>query len=269
MNHELNPVYLRNKAAWDARALEGKRHAASVLSKDLRDPLSVLDPEGWLGGSVRGMKVLCLASGGGLQSAMMAAAGAEVTVVDISSEMLNLDRKVAREHELKVTCLEASMENLPLANESFDVVLQPVSTCYVPEISAVYREIHRVIRPNGIYVSQHKQPASLQSSIQPGRNGYEVLEPYDRAGPLPPTGESFHREADTLEFLHTWEQIVGGLCRIGFVIEDLVEPRPPSGLTAMAAFVERSRFLPPYVKIKARAVSKSDEKTGKLLIASK
>ena len=270
MSHRLNPTYLRNKQAWDARAREGKRHAASVLPKDLRDPLPILDPEGWLGGNVRGMKVLCLASGGGLQSAMLAAAGAEVTVVDISSEMLNLDRKVALDHGLKVTCLEASMESLPVTGASFDVVLQPVSTCYVPEISAVYREVRRVIRPGGLYISQHKQPASLQAGITPGRNGYEILEPYIRSGPLPPTAESLHREADTLEFLHTWTQMAGGLCRAGFVIEDLVEPLPNNGVPSLAAFAARSRYLPPYVKIKARAVEGSfNEKKGDFLIVSK
>jgi SAM-dependent methyltransferase len=269
MSGPLNPIYLRNKEAWNARAREGKRHAASVLPKDLRDPLPILDPEGWLGGNVRRMKVLCLASGGGLQSAMLAAAGAEVTVADISSEMLNLDRKVALEHGLKVICLEASMESLPVADASFDVVLQPVSTCYVPEISAVYREVRRVIRRGGIYISQHKQPASLQAGIGPSRNGYEILAPYDRSGPLPPTSESLHREADTLEFLHTWTQIAGGLCRAGFVIEDLVEPRPNSAVPSLAAFAERSRYLPPYVKIKARSVeSDFREKAGNLLIVS-
>src|SRR5436190_6005319 len=151
MSRELNPIYLRNRAAWDARARDGKRHAVSVLRKDLQNPLPILDPEGWLG-SVRGLKALCLASGGGLQSALLAAAGAEVTVADVSSEMLNLDRKAALEHGLRITCLEASMEALPVGGESFDIVIQPVSTCYVPDILAVYREVRRVIRPNGIYV---------------------------------------------------------------------------------------------------------------------
>jgi SAM-dependent methyltransferase len=269
MGRPLNPIHLRNKAAWDIRAREGRRHATSVLAKDLRNPLPILDPEGWLGGNVRGMIVLCLASGGGLQSAMLAAAGAEVTVADISAEMLNLDRKVAHEHGLKVTCLEASMESLPVADESFDVVLQPVSTCYVPDLSAVYREVRRVIRSGGIYISQHKQPASLQAAISPGPHGYELQEPYDRSRPLPPTSESLHREADTLEFLHTLTQIAGGLCRAGFVIEDLVEPRPNSALPALAAFAERSRYLPPYVKIKARAIGNEiQEKTVKRLILS-
>jgi SAM-dependent methyltransferase len=270
MSRPLNPIHLRNKEAWDARAREGRRHTATVLPKDLRNPLPILDPEGWLGGNVRGMQVLCLASGGGLQSAMLAAAGAEVTVADISSEMLNLDRKVAREHGLKVTCLEASMESLPVADESFDVVLQPVSTCYVPDISAVYREVRRVIRSGGTYISQHKQPASLQAAITLGPHGYELQEPYDRSGPLPPTAESLHREADTLEFLHTWTQIAGGLCRAGFVIEDLVEPRPNNAVPALAAFAERSRYLPPYVKIRARAVEMAfTEKEVSRLILSK
>ncbi len=268
MNSYLNPIGLRNQAAWDARAREGKRHAVSVLRKDLQNPLPILDPEGWFGG-VRGLKALCLASGGGLQSALLAAAGAEVTVADVSSEMLNLDRKTALEHGLRITCLEASMESLPVSDESFDLVLQPVSTCYVSDIQAVYGEVRRVIRSNGIYISQHKQPASLQSGVAPGRNGYEILEPYYRTGPLPRTLESLHRESDMIEFLHTWEQIAGGLCRNGFVIEDLIEPRQRMGPGELGAFADRSRYLPPYVKIKARATSSMGKGGMSFLITGK
>ena len=51
-------------------------------------------PAGWLG-DLRGKRVLCLAGVGGLQAPLLACAGAEVTVLDLSERMLDKDRAVA------------------------------------------------------------------------------------------------------------------------------------------------------------------------------
>jgi hypothetical protein len=67
--------------------------------------------------------------------------------------------------------------------------------------------------------------------------------------------ESPHREPGTLEFLHRWEDLLGGLCRAGFVIEDLLEPLHATAEAAAGTFAHRSRYLPPYVRIKARRSS--------------
>jgi ubiquinone/menaquinone biosynthesis C-methylase UbiE len=221
--------------------------------------LPVLDPESWLGGNVTGKRVLCLASGGGLQSALCAAAGAVVTVVDLSPEMLALDQQVAKTHRFDIKVVEASMDDLsifPVA--SFEIVIQPVSTCYVPDILKVYREVARVVAMGGLYISQHKQPVSLQAGLVPSNRGYVLSEPYYRAGPLPPLVEGcLHREADTLEFLHRWEEILGGMCRSGFAIEDLVEPRHADPHAEPGSFAHRSVYVAPYVKIKARRLNNS------------
>ena len=49
---------------------------------------------------------------GAAKAALYAAAGAKVTVVDISGEMLALDRQVAAERQLDITCIQASMDDL-------------------------------------------------------------------------------------------------------------------------------------------------------------
>lgn len=218
-----------------------------------RDPLGEMDSRGWLGGDIRGRRVLCLAAGGGKHGALFAAAGAIVTVVDLSTEMLALDREVAAARQLDVRTVEASMDDLSaLAPASFDVVVQPVSTCYVPDVRAVYREVARVIIPGGLYISQHKQPVSLQADTRTTNRGYELVEPYYRTGPLPPVTGSLHREAGTQEFLHRWEDLVGGLCQNGFVVEDLVEPQHADPHAERETFAHRSTYAPPYVRIKAR-----------------
>ena len=60
--------------------------------------------------------------------------------------------KLADERGLRVTTVEASMDDLPMLDTaSFDIVSQPVSTCYVPDISLVYREVARLLAPGGIF----------------------------------------------------------------------------------------------------------------------
>ncbi len=250
----MSAIHDHNRHAWDSRARSQERFARPAPEEQFHDPLKQVDPRGWLG-DIKGRRVLCLASGGGRQSALYAAAGAIVTVVDISPEMLALDRQVAVERGLEIRAVEASMDDLSaLPAAGYDIVIQPVSTCYVPDVLAVYREVARVIVGGGLYISQHKQPASLQAAVKPSSRGYEIAEPYYRQGPLPAVAGSLHREAGTLEFLHRWEELLGGLCRSGFVIEDVTEPYHADDKSEQGAWSHRSRYLPPYVRLKARRI---------------
>lgn len=252
----MNQTHEHNRRAWDERVRRREWHTERAREKDFLDPLAAIDDQGWLGGNVRGRRVLCLAAGGGKHGPLLAAAGATVTVVDLSAAMLELDRQVAAERGLSspLRVVETSMDDLSMfAEAAFDVVIQPVSTCYVPDILAVYREVARVMTPGGLYISQHKQPASLQTEVLPSPRGYVMSEPYYRSGPLPQVMEGcLHREAGTIEFLHRWDELVGGLCRAGFVVEDLVEPRHGDPLAETGSFKHRSMFAPPFVTLKAR-----------------
>ena len=256
----MNHIHEHNRRAWDERVRRGDWHTENAREKDFLDPLAAVDDCGWLSGNVRGKRVLCLAAGGGKHGVLFAAAGAVVTVVDLSPRMLELDRRLAAERGLNVQTVEASMDDLSMfAAAAFDVVIQPVSTCYVPDVMAVYREVARVTAAGGLYISQHKQPASLQAEVQPAQRGYVLSEPYYCSGPLPPVIEGcLHREAGTMEFLHRWEELIGGLCRAGFVLEDLVEPRHGDLRPEPGTFKHRSAFVPPFVTLKARRVAGSD-----------
>jgi SAM-dependent methyltransferase len=246
--------HAHNRRAWDDMVARKQRFTRPAPDDDFRDPLGKVDPLGWLGGDIRGQRLLCLAAGGGKHGPLYASAGALVTVLDISPAMLDLDRQVAAERQIELTTLEGSMDDLSmLAAASFDLVIHPVSTCYVPHIEPVYREVARVMRAGGLYISQHKSPTSLQADTSPAmRGGYELLEPYYRTGPLPPVVGSPHREEGTLEYLHRWEELLGLMCRAGFVIEDLVEPLHAKADAPSDSFAHRSRYVAPYVRIKAR-----------------
>jgi ubiquinone/menaquinone biosynthesis C-methylase UbiE len=242
-----------NRRAWDKLVARRQCFTRPARDEDFVDPLAKVDPLGWLGGDIRGKTLLCLAAGGGKHGPLYAAAGARVTVVDLSPAMLELDRQVAAERRIDLVTVEASMDAMPmLADASFDIVIHPVSTCYVPQVAPVYREVARVTRPGGTYISQHKSPVSLQTDVTPSRRGYELIEPYYRTGPLAPVTGSPHREEGTLEYLHRWEELLGQMCRAGFAIEDLVEPLHAKAEASSGDFAHRSQFVAPYVRIKAR-----------------
>ena len=253
----MNLPHEHNRREWDSRVRSAARFTNPAADEEFRDPLKSVDAAGWLGASIKAKRVLCLAAGGGRHSVLYAAAGADVTVVDISPQMLALDREVAAERGLAVRTVEASMDDLSaLAPASFDMVVQPVSTCYVPNVLAVYAEVAKVLVPGGLYISQHKQPTSLQATTEPGASGhYEIVERYYRRGPLP-AEDSRHREGGTLEYLHRWEELLGGMCRAGFAIEDVIEPLHAESRAVVGSFGHRSTYVAPYVRIKARRTSR-------------
>lgn len=230
----------RNQAAWDALAGD-PRFAGPVRLPP--DPTTALDP--WVRAEgVKGKDVLCLAAGGGRQGPLHQRAGARVTVVDLSEKQLEHDRRAG----LKTVC--ASIEDLSaLPAAAFDVVLQPVSSCYVGDLPRAHAEVARVLRPGGLYVVQHKQPAGLQAPP----DGLRLALPYVDGLPLPVQSRATEwREPGTVEFLHTLEAQLGGLCRAGFVIEDVAEPPRGDALAPEGSAGHRATFLPPYLRLKAR-----------------
>ncbi len=243
----------RNERAWDDLVRRGSSFANPALPEDFQDPQRVINPFGWMPLPLQGRRVLCLAAGGGRHGPVFAAEGADVAVVDISAEMLTLDQEVAARRGLTLQTVKTTMVDLSAFGDGvFDVVLQPVSTCYVPEVALVYREVARVLRPGGTYISQHKQPVSMQASVLPASGGrYLLEEPYYRSGPLPPVSGSEHREVGTEEYLHTLEELLGGLCAAGFLVADVREPRHADPKAPQTSFRARSCYVPPYVAIHA------------------
>jgi len=253
LTSETERVADHNRRAWDKLVAGRQRFTRPAKPQDLENPLATVDPKGWLSGDVQGKKLLCLASGGGRQSVMYAKAGAEVTVVDVSTAMLDQDRQAARQLGLEVDTVAASMHDLSaLTPASFDIVIHPVSTCYMPQVTEVYEQIAKVMKIGGLYISQHKQPTSMQVGIKPTPFGYAFEHTYYRTTALPPAGKTLLREPGTLEFIHRWQDLIGGMCRAGFVIEDLTEPKHTKPKAAHGSFEDRSRFVAPYVRIKAR-----------------
>ena len=265
---DTDPTESRNQMAYDRMARTGHILAKTVFAEELLRPLEIVDGAGWLGSSIRGWHVLCLAAAGGRHSALYHAAGATVTVLDISDGMLELDRRVSQELKFNVRLIQGTMLDMPMLRDAeFDLVVQPVSTCYVADVSQVFSEVSRILKPNALYVSQHKQPINLQASLRTQNSKYTID---TEIGTLAQSAKADEpsplREPNTREFAHSLDSILGGICRNGMVIEDIHEPNHAKKDSVADTMGHRSRFIPPYLRIKARKWAASSSPSSSLIL---
>ena len=187
-------------------------------------------PKAWFP-KMGGTEVLCLASGGGQQGPVFAAAGAKVTVFDNSPAQLAQDRLVAERESLDLRTVQGDMRDLSaFADRSFDFVFHPVSNLFVPEVRPVWAEAFRVLRSGGTLVAGFLNPANyifdLEFADETGELRVKYELPY--AAPTSLDEESLRAQIEReepLEFSHTLEDQIGGQIDAEFVISGFYEDR--------------------------------------------
>src|SRR5688500_3042803 len=106
-----------NRQAWDQQVTDLNRWTVPVDDNTIRNagkgewkivltPLKPV-PHEWF--SKTGIEVLCLASGGGQQGPVLAAAGYQVTVFDNSEKQLEQDRMMSEKHNLGIKTIHGDM----------------------------------------------------------------------------------------------------------------------------------------------------------------
>jgi len=234
-------ILSHNRAAWDKRVDDHNRWTCPVTPHDIEmarqgDFRLVLTPTkpvpmSWFP-ALLGARTLCLASGGGQQGPLLAAAGADVTVFDNSPRQLAQDRFVAQRDGLTLQTIEGDMADLSVfGDETFDLIVHPVSNCFVPEIRPVWRECFRVLRHGGVLLAKFTNPLRwIFDDERMGNGSLEVRHaiPYSDLGSL--------SEADCrrlvldkmlpVEFSHTLTDQIGGQLEAGFLLSGFYEDRP-------------------------------------------
>jgi ubiquinone/menaquinone biosynthesis C-methylase UbiE len=96
-----------------------------------------------------GEDVLDVACGTGNATIPAAVAGALVTGVDLTPELLRAGRQLAAEAGVTVDWREGDAEDLPCGGESFDVVMSTFGCMFAPRHEIAAGELVRVLRPGG------------------------------------------------------------------------------------------------------------------------
>ena len=208
-------------------------------------------PAAWFG-NLTGLRVLCLASGGGQQAPVLAAAGAQVVSFDNSDEQLAKDSLVAR------AVADAGLDPLDLRTEQgdmadlsrfesgcFDLIFHPVSNVFVADVEAVWRECHRVLVPGGRLLAGFMNPAFYLFDHDDIEAGGPLLVarriPYSDLHDLSESRLAARRTRhEALEFSHSLDTQIGGQLAAGFTIAGFYEDRWSDEASPLNAYMPTS-----------------------------
>lgn len=187
--------------------------------KILLTPTKIM-PRTWLPGSIRGLKILGLASGGAQQIPVFAALGAECSVLDYSPTQIQSEIDVAAREGYDVEAIRGDMtEPLPFADETFDVVVHPVSNVYVKDVDHVFRECYRVLKRGGILVCGLDNGINFITEDETTITNRLPFDPLENAEHM-----RLLEGADCgIQFSHTLEEQIGCQLRAGFRLTDIYE----------------------------------------------
>ena len=253
---KIDEIARYNIERWKALARANALFTRPYLNLDAASARARLDPEGWLG-EIAGKDVLCLAGGGGQQSAAFALLGANVTVVDLSEEQLQRDRQVAAHYQVRIETLQGDMRDLSrLPAASFDIVWQPYSLNFVPNVLDVFSQVASVLRHGGVYRFNCANPffSGLTEHDWNGE-GYLLRRPYqdgaeisyaDSAWVYDQSGESVPQPR---EYRHILSTCVNGLIERGFVIRHLSDSTDfsPDPNATPGTWAHLTAFAPPWL----------------------
>jgi SAM-dependent methyltransferase len=235
-----------NRRAWDRQVAKGNRWTVPVDAETIaaarRGEWQILltptrsVPRDWFP-ALAGLDVLCLASGGGQQGPVLAAAGAVVTVLDNSPGQLAQDRLVAEREGLDVRTNQGDMADLSaFPNGGFGLIFHPCSNCFVPQVRPVWREAFRVLRPGGVLLAGFINPVLYIFDDPATERGELVVRhsvPYSDLTSLPEEERRLYMAKDEpLVYGHTLEDQIGGQLDAGFVLTGFYEDRNPSHVLA-------------------------------------
>ena len=177
-------------------------------------------PKEWFPASLKGLKILGLASGGGQQMPIFKALGADVTVLDYSLRQLESEKMVSEREGYSINIVHYDMTKpLPFENEEFDIIFHPVSNVYVEEVKPIFKECYRILKKGGILV------CGLDNGINFITNDEEKIENKFPFNPLKNKEQldSLLENDDGIQFSHTLEEQIGGQLEAGFILTNLYE----------------------------------------------
>jgi SAM-dependent methyltransferase len=248
-----------NRRAWDLQVEGGNEWTVPVSPEDIArardDDWSVVlighepVPRSWFPDEMAGSDILCLASGGGQQGPTLAAAGANVTVFDNSPGQLARDTEVAEREGLDLETVLGDMRDLSeFADGSFDVVFNPVSNLFCPDLELVWAECYRVLRTGGTLLAGFMNPdLFIFDQVLMDKRGELVVRHSLPYSDLTSISAEEHASAwgpdAPLEFGHTMAAQIGGQLAAGFAITHFAEAPHHDSVTA--------KYMPGYYATRA------------------
>ncbi len=237
----LNDILAYNRNAWNEQVQQQNQWTIPVTPAEIArardgDWQIVLTPEtpvpaDWFPDfRADELEVLCLAGSGGQQAPILAAAGANVTVLDNAPAQLAQDRLVAAREGLEIRTVQGDMACLEaFDDQTFDLVVHPCSNAFVPNILPVWKEAYRVMKPGADLLSGFIQPVLfLFDDDRMNRGEFKVSHriPYsDLTSISAEQRQQYIEQGEPLCFGHSLTDQLGGQIDAGFHITGFYEDK--------------------------------------------
>ncbi len=177
-------------------------------------------PHSWFG-DLKGKKILGLASGGGQQMPIFAALGAECTVMDYSTRQIESEKLVAEREGYEIRAIQGDMtKRFPFEDEEFDIILHPVSNCYVQDVRSIWKECYRVLKHGGYLIAGTDHYVNYLVD-----NDEKMIINHLPFDPLnnPEQMKQLQDDDAGVQFSHSLEEQIGGQLEAGFRLLELYE----------------------------------------------
>ena len=222
----LTPHAVYNREAW---AKEAPSYVPGAERNWAADEITwgILDvPESEVGllGDVAGKDVVELGCGTAYVSAWLARRGARPVGVDVTPEQLETARRMQEQHGLEFPLVQASAEDVPLPDASFDLAVSEYGASIWCDPDLWIAEAARLLRPGGelVFLVNGTLLMLTAPDVEPVEpSGTELLRPYFGM-------KRFEWESDDgIEFHLGYGDWIHVLAAHGFEVEALVELRNP------------------------------------------
>lgn len=173
-------------------------------------------------GDIVGMDILELGCGAAQWSIGLARAGARPVGLDLSARQLEHARRLMREAGVDFPLVNASAEAVPLPDRSFDIVFCDHGAMTFADPYRTVPEASRLLRSGGLFAFSHHSPIeTICWALGAAKVGDRLVLDYF----------GLHRidDAEDVFFQLPYGEWIRLFRAHGFVVEDLIEPRPPPG----------------------------------------
>lgn len=242
------PVPTDNAAAWDAFA--SAYQAGARLPTDVvhYGPDIGTEADYKLLGNVEGKRVLELGCGAAQSSIAFAKQGATAIGVDFSKEQLAHARRLAEEEGVRVELHHGDLADLAfLRAESIDLVYSAYAFGFVDDLTRVFRQTHRVLKPNAPFVFSLPHPAYNMIDDESSEPLLVRRSYFDRS-PLEYEWGGSH----FTDYHHPVGDLYMGLTRHSFKVDLILEPEPATAGPRSFLWRDAFRYVPRTLIIRAR-----------------
>ena len=199
-------------------------------------------------GHVSGKRVLELGCGGGPAAVALARQGAKVIAVDPSVEQIGHARRLSEREDVTVEWHQGDLADLAFVRaDTVDAVLSVYVLGIAGDLDRVFRQVHRVLKPDAAFVISLPHPAwraaTTGDQVSWGRSYW------DRA-PRPWTDGS----ETGADHPVTIADLFGSLIRANFRVDTLLEPEPLDGAPRSSWWNPAMTQVPSTLIVRARKV---------------